>query len=159
MIIATAGLVLAVLQASPAPAASRPEIAAEVEKGVRAYNAQDAGFYETTLAADATYVADDGQVFSGKDRVLGLFKRIFARSPKPRLEVSDIVTGGRGDVGWARFNWTLGGIEKARPGVATAIFVRDGGAWRLLSLHNTPRAHLMRPGTPAGASMPRSHQH
>ena len=157
MIIATAGLVLAVLQASPAPAPAHPDIAAEVEKGVRAYNAQDIGFYETTLAADATYVADDGQAFTGKDRVVGLFKRIFARTPKPRLEVTDVVTGGRGDVGWARFNWTLAGIERARPGVATAIFVRDGGAWRLVSLQNTPRGHLMRPGTPAGASMPRPH--
>jgi len=68
MLFNTVGLVLAVLQASPAPAApaaqARPEIAAEVEKGTRAYNAQDIAFYETTLAADATYIADDGQVFA-----------------------------------------------------------------------------------------------
>ena len=161
MIFATAGFVLAVLQASPAPPAApaRPEIAAEVESGVRAYNAQDIAFYERTLAADATYIADDGQVFGGRDRVLGLFKRIFARDPKPRLEVADVVTGGRGDVAWARFNWTLAGIEKARPGVATAIFIKEGGGWRLVSLQNTPRAHLMRPATPSGASMPRPHQH
>ena len=155
MMIATVGLVLAALQASPAQA--RPEIAAEVEKGVRAYNAQDIGFYQTTLAADAVYIADDGAVFTGKDRVVGLFTRIFARDPRPKLEVTDIVTGGRGDVAWARFGWTLSGIEKARPGVATAIFVRDGGRWLLASLQNTPRGHAMRPSVPAGASMPRPH--
>ncbi len=163
MIMATVGLLLAALQApAPAPAApapqARPEIAAEDEKGTRAYNAQALAFYETTLAADATYIADDGQVFAGKERVLGLFKRIFARDPKPRLEVTDLVTGGKGDVAWARFGWTLSGIERARPGVATALFVKDGGAWRLVSLQNTPKGHLMRPAAPAAASMP-AHQH
>ena len=161
MDILTVGLVLAALQApatAPPAAQARPEIAAEVEKGTRAYNAQDLAFYETMLAADATYIADDGQVFAGKERVLGLFKRIFARDPKPRLEVTDLVTGGKGDVAWARFGWTLSGIERARPGVATALFVKDGGAWRLVSLQNTPKGHLMRPAAPAAASMP-AHQH
>ena len=158
---ATLGVLLAALQASPMPSApaaqARPEIAAEVEKGTRAYNAQDLAFYETTLAADATYIADDGQVFAGKERVLGLFRRIFARDPRPRLEVTDVVTGGKGDVAWARFNWTLAGIERSRPGVATALFVREGGGWRLASLQNTPRGHAMRPAAPAGASMPHRH--
>jgi uncharacterized protein (TIGR02246 family) len=159
MVIATLGLVLATVQAAPAPAAqARPEIAAEVEKGVRAYNAQDISFYESTVAADATYIADDGQVFAGRERFLGLFKRLFARTPKPQLAVSNVVTGGRGDVAWARFDWTLSGIERARPGVATAVFLRDGGAWKLVSLQNTPRAHAMRPAAPQAASAP-AHQH
>lgn len=162
MVVAMAGLMLAFAQASPAPSAppvqARPEIAAEVEKGVRAYNAQDLAFYQATLAADATYIADDGGLFAGKDRVIGLFTRIFARDPKPHLDVTDVVTGGRGDVGWARFAWTLSGIEHARPGIATAVFVRERGAWRLVSLQNTPRGHGMRPAVPSAASFP-SHQH
>ena len=162
MVIATVGLVLALLQTSStaaAPAApARPEIAAEVERGVRAYNAQDIAFYETTLSGDATYIADDGQVFPGKERFLALFKRVFARDPKPQLAVSNVVTGGRGDFGWARFDWTLSGIERARPGVATAVFMRDGGAWRLVSLQNTPKGHAMRPAAGQPASMP-SHNH
>ena len=166
MIMAMAGLAL-VLQASPmpspaaAPAQARPEIAAEVEKGVRAYNAQDLAFYQATLAADATYIADDGGLFSGKDRVIALFTRIFARDPKPHLEVTDVVTGGRGDVGWARFAWTLSGIERARPGIATAVFVRDGGAWRLVSLQNTPKGHPMRPASPSPgpSASPMPHVH
>jgi uncharacterized protein (TIGR02246 family) len=163
MVFATVGLMLAALQASPVPspppAQARPEIAAEVERGVRAYNAQDLAFYETTLAADAAYIADDGAVFSGKERVVGLFKRIFARDPKPKLEVTDVVTGGRGDVAWARFAWTLSGIERSRPGVATALFVRDGGAWRLVSLQNTPKGHAMPTGSPSPAASPSPHQH
>ena len=158
---------LAVLQASPAPSTppapqARPEIAAEVERGVRAYNAQDIAFYETTLAPDAAYIADDGQAFVGKERVLNLFRRIFARDPKPRLDVANIATGGRGDVGWARFDWTLSGIERARPAVATAIFVREGAAWKLVSLQNTPKAHAMRPASPAPntpAASPSPHHH
>ena len=70
MIFATTGLALVHFQMSPAPAVqARPEIAAEVEKGVRAYNAQDAAFYETTLAADAELIAaylDVLQVRMGK---------------------------------------------------------------------------------------------
>ena len=160
MLIGILGFVLATLQTPPAaaPVQARPEIAAEVEKGVRAYNAQDIAFYETTVAADAAYIADDGQVFAGKERFLGLFKRIFARTPRPRLEVANMTTGGRGDVGWARFDWTLSGIERARPGVATALFVREGGAWKLVSLHNTPKGHLMRPAAAQPASQP-AHQH
>ena len=144
--------------ASPAPQA-RPEIAAEVQRGVSAYNAQDIAYYQASLAPDAVYVADDGALFSGKERIVGLFTRIFARTPKPRLEVTDLVTGGRGDVAWARFKWTLSDIEKARPGVATAIFVKSGAGWQVASIQNTAVGHAMRPAVPAAASHPAAHQH
>ena len=91
----------------PPPPPTRPEIAAEVQRGVTAYNAQDIAYYQSSLAPDAVYIADDGGIFVGKERVVGLFTRIFARTPKPKLEVSDVVTGGTGDVAWARFKWAL----------------------------------------------------
>jgi ketosteroid isomerase-like protein len=145
--------------ASPAPQA-RPEIAAEVQRGVTAYNGQDIAYYQASLAPDAVYIADDGAVFPGKERIVGLFTRIFARTPKPRLEATDVVTGGRGDVAWARFKWTLSDIEKARPGVATVIFVRSGAGWQVASIQNTPAGHAMRPAAPAAASHPApAHQH
>jgi uncharacterized protein (TIGR02246 family) len=146
--------------AVPAPQA-RPEIAAEVDRGVTAYNAQDIAYYQATLAPDAVYIADDGAVFSGRERIVGLFTRIFARTPKPRLEASDIVTGGRGDVAWARFKWTLSGIEKARPGVATAIFVRGDKGWQVASIQNTAAGHAMRApsATPGASPSPAAHQH
>jgi uncharacterized protein (TIGR02246 family) len=140
-----------VLAASQAPAAApapqpqaRPEIAAEVERGTKAYNSQDIAFYQSTLAPDAVYIADDGMAFSGKDRVVSMFTRVFAR--KPQLEVTDVVTGGKGDTAWARFNWTLSGIEKARPGVATVIFQKAGTGWQVVSIQNTPKGHAMGPG-------------
>lgn len=147
--------------ASPTPAPqARPEIAAEVEKGVRAYNAQDIAFYQANLAPDAVYIADDGGTFVGRERVVGLFTRIFGRDPKPRLEVSDIVTGGKGDVGWARFKWTLADIERARPGVATALFVKEPAGWRVVSIQNTPSGHGRRASPAPGASpSPAAHQH
>ena len=144
---------LAVQAASPAPQA-RPEIAAEVARAVTAYNAGDIAYYQASFTPDAAYIADDGAIFAGKDRIVGLFTRIFARTPKPRLETSEIVTGGRGDVAWARFKWSLSGIEKARPGVATAIFVREGGKWQVASIHNTVAGHAMRPAVPGAASHP-----
>lgn len=147
---------------TPAPAPqARPEIAAEVERGTSAYNSQDLAFYQATLAPDAVYIADDGAVFAGKERVVGLFTRIFARPQKPRLEVSDVVTGGKGDAAWARFNWTLSGIERARPGVATVIFQRTDGGWQVVSIHNTAKGHAMRAASPSpGASpSPSTHKH
>jgi ketosteroid isomerase-like protein len=160
--VALAAVIQTAASPSPSPAAqARPEIAAEVERGVRAYNAQDLAFYESTLAPEAVYIADDGAVFAGKDRVVGLFTRIFGRATKPRLEVSDVVTGGRGDAAWARFNWTLSGTERARPGVATILFVRAGSGWQAVSIQNTARGHAMRAASPSpGASpSPSPHRH
>ena len=150
---------LAVQAAAPA-AQARPEIAAEVQRGVAAYNAQDIAYYQKSFAPDAVYIADDGAVFSGKERIVGLFTRIFGRTPKPRLEATDIATGGKGDVAWARFKWTLADIEKARPGVATVIFVRADGGWQVASIQNTPAGHAMRAAPAAGASpSPAPHRH
>jgi ketosteroid isomerase-like protein len=137
---------------------ARPEIAAELSRGVAAYNAQDIAYYQSSLAPDAVYIADDGGTFVGRDRVVSLFTRVFGKTPKPRLEVSDVVTGGSGDFGWARFNWTLSDIEKARPGIATAIFTRAAGKWQVVSIQNTPVGHPSHPGRPGAASMP-MHQH
>lgn len=153
--------------ASPAPAAPAatpapqavPEIAAEVERGATAYNAQDIKYYETALSPDAVYIADDGAVFAGREKVVGLFTRIFARPAKAQIAVSDVVTGRRGDVAWARFNWTLSGIEKARPGVAIAVFAREGGKWQVVSIQNTARGHAMRAASPSPGASPAAHKH
>ena len=143
---------------SPAPPA-RPEIAAEVERGVRAYNAQDLAFYQAALTPDAVYIADDGAVFAGKERVLRLFTRIFGGAQKPRLEVADVVTGGKGDVAWARFNWTLSGIERARPGVAIVLFEHAGDAWQVVSIQNTAKGHAMHAASPAPGPTPSPEAH
>jgi ketosteroid isomerase-like protein len=145
---------------TPVPPPSRPEIAAEVERGTKAYNAQDLAYYQAALMPDAVYIADDGAVFSGKERVLQLFTRIFGRPQKAHLEVADLVTGGQGDAAWARFNWTLSGIERARPGVATVIFQRSSGGWQVASIQNTAKGHAMRSASPSpGASPSPEHHH
>jgi len=152
-------LLLVGLQSAPSasPTAappSRPEIAAEVERGVRAYNIQDLAYYDSSLAPDAVYIADDGAVFAGKERVMRLFTRIFAGTQKPHLEITDLVTGGQGDAGRARFSWTLSGIEHARPGVATVIFERAGDRWQVASIQNTAKGHAMRAASPAPGATP-----
>ncbi len=149
---------LAALQPAPSPSPAvqaRPEIAAEVERGVRAYNAQDLPYYDTTLAPDVVYIADDGAVFTGKARVMELFTRIFAMDRKPHLEITGLVTGGRGDAGRARFSWMLSGNEHARPGVATVIFERAGERWQVVSIQNTARGgHMMRAASPSPGASP-----
>jgi ketosteroid isomerase-like protein len=145
---------------SPAPAPqARPDIAAEVDRGTKAYNTQDIAFYQTALAPEAVYIADDGAVFAGKERVIGLFTRIFARPQKPHLEVSDVVTGGKGDAAWARFNWTLSGTERARPGVATVLFQRGDSGWQVVSIQNTAKGHAMRAASPAPGATPTPSPH
>jgi ketosteroid isomerase-like protein len=155
-------------QAAPAPASTPaptpapqalPEIAAEVERGVRAYNTQDLAYYQGSLLPDAVYIADDGATFAGKERVIGLFTRIFARTPKPQLAVTNIITGGRGDVAWARFDWTLSGIEKARPGVAIALFVKGASGWQVASIQNTAKGHAMRAASPSPGASPAASHH
>ncbi len=159
-----ASALLVLLQATPSPTPappSRPEIAAEVERGRRAYNTQDLAYYDATLAPDAVYIADDGAVFSGKERVMQLFTRIFGRPQKPQLEIGVVTTGGKGDTAWARFDWTLTGTEHARPGVATVIFERAGEAWHVASIQNTPKGHTMRAPSPAAGATPspQAHEH
>src|SRR6185436_4622444 len=102
-------LLVAAVLAVPtlAPGADTVPISAEFERGVAAYNARQIAYYEDTLAPDTVYIAEDGATFMGKQAVLRLFTRIFAKDPAPRLAVSDVVTGGKGDVAWARFKWTL----------------------------------------------------
>lgn len=90
-----------------------------------------------------------------------LFTRIFGGAQKPHLEISDLVTGGKGDTAWARFAWMLSGIEHARPGVTTVIFERAGSGWQVASIQNTAKGHAMRAASPApGATpSPEAHRH
>lgn len=140
--------------AVPAPAADKPpDLSAEVERGVRAYNSREIAYYESALTPDAVFIADDGAVFAGKDRVLKQFTRVFGMTPVRRIEVSDVATGGRGDVAWSRFKWTLTGPEQSRAGVASTVFVREGGEWKVALIHNTRSGHA----APAAGAAPHRH--
>ena len=127
---------------SLAPAAETP-VAAEVERGVAAYNARQLAYYEDTLAPDAVYIAEDGATFVGKEAVLRLFTRIFAKDPAPQLAVSDVVAGGKGEVAWARFKWTLTTGPDSRQGVSSVLFTRAGEGWQVVLIQNTPSGHAM----------------
>ena len=141
-----------------APGADTAPIAAEVERGVAAYNAQQIAYYEEALATDAVYIAEDGAMFVGKEPVLRLFTRIFGRPQPPRLAVTDVVTGGKGEAAWARLKWTLTSGAESRQGVTSIILVRAGDAWQVVQIHNTPSGHAM-PAPSPGASPPASPKH
>jgi ketosteroid isomerase-like protein len=141
-----------------APGAETAPISAEVERGVAAYNAHQIAYYEEALATDAVYIAEDGATFVGKEPVLRLFTRIFAKSPAPQLAVSDVVTGGKGDVAWARFKWTLTTGPDSRQGLSSVLFARAGDAWQVVQIQNTPAGHAMAAPSP-GASPAASPKH
>jgi len=150
-------LSLATTQA-PAPVspaatpAAADELSAEVQRAVTAYNARDLKYYETVLDPKSVYIAEDGGVISGRERVLRTFSRIFTADPPRRIEISDVVVDRRGDTGWATFRWTLTAGPEARQGVTSVLYVRGDGAWRPMLIQNTLRAHAMRPAATASPS-------
>jgi uncharacterized protein (TIGR02246 family) len=118
-----------------------PEVATEVDKGVKAYNAGDIKHYQSSLADGAVYIADDGMTFAGKERILALFTRLFAGQPAPQIAVSDVTTTIKGDVAWARFKWTLTKGPDSRKGLTTTLFTREAGAWKVAQIQDTPDGH------------------
>ena len=117
------------------------ELSAEVQKGVKAYNVRDLSYFEAALGPDAVYIADDGATFVGKERVLGLFKRIFAMTPAREITPGEVAVGSRGDVGWVRFKYTLAAGEQKRGAVMTTLLARNGAQWQVLQIQNTPDGH------------------
>lgn len=148
-------LAAAILAVPVLALAEAPPIAAEVERGVAAYNAREIRYYEDALATDAVYIAEDGATFVGKERVLRLFSRIFARTPPPQLAVSDVVTGGKGDVAWARFKWTLTTGPESRHGVSSILFTRAADAWQVVQIHSTPSGHAAAAASPSPGASPK----
>ncbi len=144
--------------ASAAPAASlSDELTAEVQRAVAAYNARDLSYYETALDPKSVYIAEDGGVISGRERVLSTFGRIFSADPPRRIEISDLRIDRRGDTGWALFRWTLTAGTETRQGVTSVLYMRDAGAWRPMLIQNTLRAsaHAARPAAaPATGASP-----
>jgi ketosteroid isomerase-like protein len=124
-----------------APPAAAAAVAAEIAKGVTAYNSQDLKYYEAALAPDAVYIADDGMTFTGKDSVVALFGRLFAATPHRQMTVSDLTTSSHADVAWARFKWTITRGETSRKGVCSIVFTRAGEAWQAVQIQNTPDGH------------------
>jgi ketosteroid isomerase-like protein len=145
-------------QAVASPAAPRTVLAAddlagEVQRAVTAYNARDLSYYESVLDPKSVYIADDGAIISGRDRVLRTFGRIFAADPPRRIEVSDLSVERRGDTGWALFRWTLSGSPNPRQGVTSVLYVREGARWRPMIIQNTlAHGHAPRPAAAPAAS-------
>jgi ketosteroid isomerase-like protein len=130
-----------VLAAAPIAAHAQADVAAVVEKSTAAYNKQDLKYFEGALGADVVYVADDGATFVSKQKVLGLFGRLFARTPPPQLAVTDVATSVKGDVAWARYKWTLSGGAKPRQGMGVTVLTREGADWKIVLLQNTLDGH------------------
>jgi len=150
-------LFVAAIQA-PAPAATAAttadELSAEVQRAVAAYNARDLKYYESVLDPKSVYIAEDGALISGRERVLRTFGRIFSADPPRRIEISDLTVDRRGDTGWATFRWTLTAGTDVRPGVTSVLYVRGDGGWRPMLIQNTLRGHAMRAPAASPAASP-----
>jgi ketosteroid isomerase-like protein len=150
-------LFLPLPQAPPSPAA-RPaapdDLSAEIQRAVAAYNARDLSYYESVLDPKSVYIAEDGAVIAGRERVLRTFGRIFTADPPRRLEISDLTVDRRGDAGWATFRWTLTAGPDVRQGVSSVMYVRGEGGWKPMIIQNTLRGHAMRPAAPAAPASP-----
>lgn len=138
--------------AAPKAAAVGDELTAEVQRAVTAYNARDLSYYESVLDPKSVYIAEDGGVISGRERVLRTFGRIFTADPPRRIEISDLSVDRRADTGWATFRWTLTAGPDVRQGVTSVLYVRGDGGWRPMLIQNTLRAHAMRPAAAASPS-------
>ena len=156
------GLLFVAAIQSPAPASApaattADELSAEVQRAVTAYNARDLKYYESVLDPKSVYIAEDGAVISGRERVLRTFGRIFTADPPRRIEISDLTVDRRGDTGWATFRWTLTAGTDVRPGVTSVLYVRGDGGWRPMLIQNTLRGHAMRApaASPAPSPSPR----
>jgi ketosteroid isomerase-like protein len=139
--------------AAPKAAAVGDELTAEVQRAVTAYNARDLSYYESVLDPKSVYIAEDGAVISGRERVLRTFGRIFTADPPRRIEISDLTVDRRGDTGWVTFRWTLTAGPDVRLGVASVLYLRSDGGWRPMLIQNTLRGHAMRPAA-AGSPSP-----
>jgi ketosteroid isomerase-like protein len=150
-------LLLALPQASPSPppaAAAVDDLGAEVQRAVAAYNARDLSYYEAALDPKSVYIADDGAIISGRERVLRTFGRIFSADPPRRIEISDLTVDRRGDSGWATFRWSLTGGAEPRQGVTSVTYLRADGKWRPMLIQNTLSGH--RHARPAAIASPSS---
>src|SRR5262249_48619842 len=139
---------------APAPASAGDELAAEVQRAVAAYNARDLAYYQAALDPKSVYIAEDGGVMAGRDRVLRPSVRFFPSDPPRRTEIADLSVERRGDTGWATFRWTLTAGPDVRQGVTTVVYARSEGAWRPMIIQNTLRAHAMRPAAPGASAAP-----
>ena len=69
-----------------------------------AYNARDLSYCEAVLDPKSVYIAEDGGVISGRERVLRTFGRIFsAESAAAHRDLGPRRGPARGDAGWATF--------------------------------------------------------
>ncbi|HUG51962.1 MAG TPA: nuclear transport factor 2 family protein [Vicinamibacteria bacterium] len=142
-------------QAAPSPAPpGSTELTAEVQRAIAAYNARDLSYYERVLDPRSVYVAEDGALISGRDRVLRVFGRIFAADPPRKLEISDLSVTPHGETGSALFRWTLSSGPDVRRGVTSVLYAREGGAWRPLLIQNTLSTHPPPPASPAAGASP-----
>jgi predicted metalloendopeptidase len=75
---------------------AQPNFLKEVQRAVTASHARDLSYYETVLDPKSVYIAEDGGVISGRERVLRTFGRIFTADPPRRIEISDLSVDRRG---------------------------------------------------------------
>lgn len=83
----------------------------------------------------------------GRERVLDSWRVIFGATDAIRFELADLAVEVHGEVACVtcveRIVATAGGLEQHGEAVATNLFVRDGGQWRMVLHHASPVVRQM----------------
>ncbi len=109
-----------------------------------AWNRRDGDSFVRLFAEDADYITAAGVRLSGRARLVEeLFPIERAASPPGpvSMEVETIRVLAPG-AAVALCSWRMAGAQRepaAREGLVTLVFREEGGAWRIVALHNTGR--------------------
>jgi len=133
-----------------------------VDREVAAINGRDLKALHDVWSQDNTILMFDvpppGR-FQGWDQIGRLWKDFFEKVSEIHMTVDAVRVEAQGSLGYATYDWSMTGRLGAYPledrGQATAIYRKEGGAWRMIHAHYSPvppaLAGQEKPASPAAA--------
>ena len=133
-----------------------------VDREVAAINGRDLKALHDVWSQDNTILMFDvpppGR-FQGWDQIGRLWKDFFEKVSEIHMTVDAVRVEAQGSLGYATYDWSMTGRLGTYPledrGQATAIYRKEGGAWRMIHAHYSPvppaLAGQEKPASPAAA--------
>lgn len=145
--IALTAFLLPQISTSPAVAAPADDaVAAALAKWTDAFAKADGDAIAALYAKDALFFGSTPPLYKGVDGVKAYFQPIFKSLPPnapTKVEFSDLSVSPVGDDVInlaATASFTINNAPTPRVYRLTQVFVREGGAWKILSHHVSPKA-------------------
>jgi adenylate cyclase len=117
-----------------------PEIEAVARRILESWSKRDADTMSNLFSADAALRVlgfDPDEQWSGHDEFLKVFETQTGEFPDWDLDVQESEAFEVGSFGWATLHSTIGTPETETTMRHTAVFVLEGGAWRVVQWHNS----------------------